>query len=124
MEKDVKFENFFLMGLPEREKVEEWLELTCAETEAQEQFLGRVADALEVIDYDYYIATLEPSFHIDEIVLVVEPHRTLDPPVVVLEVRVIEVHAPSLSRRRETSQEKHLGVRWQERLQWMVLECH
>ena len=69
MKEDVKFfDTFFLMGLPEREKVAEWLELACAETEAQEDFLRRVTDALEVVDYDYYIATLEPSFHNGEIV--------------------------------------------------------
>ena len=55
------FDTFFLMGLPEREKVAEWLELICAETEAQEKFLGRVEEAIEAIDYEYYIATMEPS---------------------------------------------------------------
>ena len=55
------FDTFFLMGLPELERVAEWLELVCAETKAQEEFLNRVEAALEVIDYDYYIATMEPT---------------------------------------------------------------
>ena len=55
------FDTFFLMGLPEREKVAEWMELVSPETEAQESFLARVEEAIEAIDYDYYIATMEPS---------------------------------------------------------------
>ena len=55
------FDTFFLMGLPEREKVLEWIELADPQTPAQEAFIYRVDAALGAIDYDYYIATMEPS---------------------------------------------------------------
>ena len=67
MEEAKFFDTFFLMGLPEREKVSEWLELACAETKAQEKFLDRVEEAIEAIDYEYYIATMEPSLQNGEI---------------------------------------------------------
>ena len=57
---------------------------------------------------------------IDKMVLVVEPYRTLDTPVVVYEIRVEKVHAPALLRRRETAQEQHLGVGRKKRLKWMI----
>lgn len=57
--------HFFLMGKAERAKVEEWYENVNPTTKAQRFFLERVKDALDAIDYDYKIATLEPSFDED-----------------------------------------------------------
>lgn len=57
---------FFLMGEPERKKVAEWFNKVNPRVdnkkERQCKFLERVQKALDVINYDYYIATLEPSF--------------------------------------------------------------
>ena len=57
---------FFLMGAPERRKVAEWFNEVNPkigeEKEKQRKFLDRVERALYKIKYDYYIATLEPSF--------------------------------------------------------------
>ena len=62
MKSDVEFDNFFLMGLPERKKILEWLEIAIPTTVAQTNFLNRVRKALETVKYDYYIAAIEPSF--------------------------------------------------------------
>lgn len=57
---------FFLMGKLEREKVSKWFNevnpKVDEEKENQREFLDRVKKALKVIDYDYCISTLEPSF--------------------------------------------------------------
>lgn len=63
--------------------------------------------------------TLPSAFH--EIVLLAEKERTHDPPMVIDEIRVEEVHAPAGSRRRETAEEKHLRGGRQEGLQRMIL---
>ena len=52
---------FFLMGKEERELVRLWLSGVASETEAQAEFLMFVKNALTTIDYDYRIATIEPS---------------------------------------------------------------
>jgi len=53
----------------EREKVKEWFEEINSKVGSEElrqrKFLNRVEKALGVIDYDYYIATLEPYFDED-----------------------------------------------------------
>lgn len=58
--------HFILMGKPEREKVAEWFNKVNpkvdGEKKRQRNFLDRVEKALKVIDYDYCISTLEPSF--------------------------------------------------------------
>jgi len=63
------FSHFFLMGENERWKVENWLSNALMEVPEnnliQRIFLERVRIAINVIDYDYYIATLEPSFDKD-----------------------------------------------------------
>jgi hypothetical protein len=41
--------------------------------------------------------------------------------VVVDEVGIVEVHAPALPLRRETAQEEHTAVLWQEGVQRMIL---
>jgi hypothetical protein len=43
---------------------------------------------------------------------------------VVLEIGVIEIHAPPLLGRREATQEEHGGVLGKERLQRMLLKRH
>ena len=57
---------FFFMGKPEREAVAEWFNevnpKVDKEKENQREFLDRVEKALKIIDYDYCISTLEPSF--------------------------------------------------------------
>lgn len=53
---------FFFIGKPEREKVAEWFNKVKPQTENQRKFLERVKKALKLIDYDYCISTLEPSF--------------------------------------------------------------
>ena len=63
------FPYFFLMGEVERKKVAEWFDQVSLkvnkEKSRQYEFLNRVEDALKVIDYDYYIATIESSFDED-----------------------------------------------------------
>ena len=54
-------------------------------------------------------------------VLVAKEQLSLNSPVVVDEVGVIEVHAPPFALWRKTAQEQHLGVLWQERTERMVL---
>ena len=49
-----------------------------------------------------------------------EEDGSLNAPVVVDEVRIIKVHTPPFALRRETAQEKYLGIRWQEWYQWMI----
>lgn len=57
---------FFLIGEVERKKVAEWFNEVNFKVDddriSQRDFLERVKRALYIIDYDYYIATLEPSF--------------------------------------------------------------
>ena len=53
---------FFLMGEEERMLVATWVDSVTPKSNSQEDFIWRVVDALKIIDYDYQIATLEPSF--------------------------------------------------------------
>ena len=53
--------NFFLMDREARDAVANWLYHLKPKTEGQKSFYFKVRDALSVIDYDYYIAVLEPS---------------------------------------------------------------
>jgi len=57
--------HFFFMGEPERKKVVEWFNeiktKVGAEKKKQRKFLTRIKRAMKVINYDYYIAILEPS---------------------------------------------------------------
>lgn len=56
---------FFFMGKMERTKVKEWFNSVNSIVDKKEiskrNFITRVESALKVIDYDYCIATLEPS---------------------------------------------------------------
>lgn len=45
----------------DRKKVKDWLAKQKGETGREESFLTRVRDAVKVVDYDYWIANLEPS---------------------------------------------------------------
>lgn len=54
-------------------------------------------------------------------ILVTKENEALYAPMVVDEVGVVEVHAPSLPLRRETAQEEHTAVLWQKGVQRMVL---
>jgi hypothetical protein len=56
-------------------------------------------------------------------VAVVEEQLALNPPMVVDEVGVEEVHAPPLSGWRETAQEQDLGAFWQEWFQGVSLDA-
>lgn len=56
-----KFDYFFKMGKNEREVVGKWVKEVKAETEKQESFLEKVKAALNIVDYDYKISTIEPS---------------------------------------------------------------
>lgn len=55
-------EYFFMMGKSEREKVANWLKNLVPTTDNQKKFVSRIQKALSVVDYDYKIATIEPSF--------------------------------------------------------------
>ena len=58
---------------------------------------------------------------VHEMVLVAKEDESLDAPVVVDEIGIVEVHAPALPLRRETAQEEHTAVLWQKGVQRMVL---
>ena len=53
-------------------------------------------------------------------VLVAKPNLTLNAPMVVDEVGVEKVHAPTLLWRRETAEEQDSRVLWEKRFQWMI----
>ena len=53
---------FFKMSEPEREKIDAWFDHASPTTVNQLRFFCRVRSALKRIKYDYYIATMEPSF--------------------------------------------------------------
>lgn len=57
-----KISYFFFMGEYEREKIRNWLKEIEPKTTRQQAFIVRVKNAIRMIDYDYKIATLEPSF--------------------------------------------------------------
>ena len=57
-----KISYFFFMGEYEREKIRRWVQDVIPKTTRQQAFITRVKDALRMINYDYKIATLEPSF--------------------------------------------------------------
>ena len=56
-----KCDYFFKMGKYEREIVRKWAKDVKTETEKQEIFLEKVKEALNIVDYDYKISTIEPS---------------------------------------------------------------
>lgn len=58
---------------------------------------------------------------VHEMVLVTKENEALYAPMVVDEVGIVEVHAPAFPLRRETAQEEHTAVLWQEWVQRMVL---
>ena len=63
--KEESMKYFFKMGEKERTLVENWFLTHKAKTLYQEEFYGIIAIALEIIDYDYRIATIEPSISKD-----------------------------------------------------------
>lgn len=58
---------------------------------------------------------------VHKIVLVAKEDESLDTPMVVDEVGIVEVHAPALPLRRETAQEEHTAVLRQKGVQRVVL---
>ena len=59
-----KPDNFFKITTSKREKVKDWFEKQKSETgstERENKFLRILSDALEVVNYDYEIATMEPT---------------------------------------------------------------
>ena len=58
---------------------------------------------------------------VHKMVLVAKEDESLYAPMVVDEVGIVEVHAPALPLRWETTQEEHTAVLWQKRVQRMVL---
>ena len=59
-----KPDNFFKITASKREKVKDWFEKQKSETgstERENKFLRILSDALEVVNYDYEIATMEPT---------------------------------------------------------------
>lgn len=61
------------------------------------------------------------GLEIHEMIPVAKKHLPLNPPMVIDEIRVIEIHAPTFSLRWEAAQEQHFGVLGQERTQRMIL---
>ena len=53
-------------------------------------------------------------------VLVAEPDLAFNAPVVVDEVGIEKVHAPTLLWRWETAEEQDFRVFWEKRFQWMI----
>lgn len=53
---------FVLMDKIKRERVRKWYKKQEARTEKRDNFLKIVGEAIKKIDYDYYIATIEPTF--------------------------------------------------------------
>ena len=79
---------------------------------------GRVekSDAFFVQKCHDFIHLEALVFGIHEMVLVAEPDLPFDAPMVVDEVGVEKVHAPTLLRRRETAEEQDFCVEWQKGL--------
>ena len=55
------FKYFFFIGKEEREIVKKWYAEQTSKTDKQSKFLQMLGSALIVVDYDYRIATIEPS---------------------------------------------------------------
>lgn len=60
-EEDPKLRYFFLIDKEKRNDVEKWLSKQHPFLHKKRDFLKSLREALEEIDYDYYISTLEPS---------------------------------------------------------------
>ena len=58
---------------------------------------------------------------VHEVMLVAEEDLSLDAPVVVDEVGVIEVDAPPFALWREAAEKEHFGIFWQEGNEWVIL---
>lgn len=54
---------FFLMDEKEREEVKRWYKTWESKNDIQESFKAQVSAALEAVNYDYRISTLEPSIN-------------------------------------------------------------
>ena len=60
------------------------------------------------------------GLNIHEMILVAKEYLTLNPPMIVDEVGIIKVHAPSLALWRKTAQKQHPRILRQERTERMV----
>lgn len=52
---------FTKISAEDREKVKKWLAKQKGKTKAEKEFFAIVEEAMQVVDYDYWIANLEPS---------------------------------------------------------------
>lgn len=66
---------FFLMGKEERQAVKLWFAYVLPTTKRQSDFLKIVRKALNVVNYDYQIATIEPSLTDNERIFYKEGER-------------------------------------------------
>ncbi len=60
-------------------------------------------------------------FQIHEMVSVIEENGTYNPPMIVDEIRVIEIHTPAFFWRWKTPKKQHLGMLWKKWKQRMTL---
>jgi hypothetical protein len=68
------------------------------------------------------IIYLETFFgKIDKVVAIAKEHLSLDAPMIVDEVGIVEIDAPSFALGWKTAQEKHFGICWQKGYQRMIL---
>lgn len=58
---------FTLITSEDREKVKNWLAKQKVKTKREKSFLERVKEAVEAVDYDYWIAHMEPSIYKEKV---------------------------------------------------------
>ena len=78
-------------------------------------------ETLLLAECDDFVYLKALGLKIHEMILVAKEYLALDAPVVVDEVRIVEVHAPTLTLWREAAEEENTGVLRQEGTQRMVL---
>ena len=62
------------------------------------------------------------AFCVNEMVFVIEPDLAFNAPVVVDEIGIEKVHAPTLLGWWKTAKEQHFGIGGQKWFQWMVFD--
>ena len=63
-------------------------------------------------------------FHIHEMELVSKEDDAEDTPHIILKIRIVPRHAPTLGRRRESAQHQQMRIRWQPGVKRMILYLH
>lgn len=58
--------HFWFMGNDERISVKEWTNKVSPLTKTQKRFVKAVKEAVVIVNYNYYIATVEPSFSLNK----------------------------------------------------------